>query len=211
MLVGRVASNILSSFGGFTSNQWRKWITIYSAVVLKGLLPQDHLQCWLLYVRACSMLCSRIIRQSDVRCADLFLLEFCRKLELLYEHACTANTHLHLHLRETFLDFGPPHAFWCFAFERYNGILGSYHTNKKAIEIQLRRKFCQDQAVHGLPLPSDNIFHSLLPGEYKRNFSTSSDIDSSSLLYTFRLPWDALDGTQNFGNSGVVSPLPPYR
>ncbi len=71
--------------------------------------------------------------------ADRFLLEFCRKLELLYEHACTANTHLHLHLRETFLDFSPPHAFWCFGFERYNGILGSYHTNKKAIEIQLLR------------------------------------------------------------------------
>ncbi len=64
--VGRVPSNILSLFGGLTANQWRNWITIYSAVVLKGLLPQDHLQCWLWYVRACSMLCSRIIRQSDV-------------------------------------------------------------------------------------------------------------------------------------------------
>lgn len=48
--VGRVPSSISSSFGAFTANQWRNWITIYSAVVLKDLLPRDHMQCWLLYV-----------------------------------------------------------------------------------------------------------------------------------------------------------------
>lgn len=152
--IGRLPTNISSGYGGFTANQWRRWITIYSPVVLKSMLPRDHLQCWLLYVRACNILCSRFIQITDVNTADLLLLQFCRKCEILYgSDACTANFHLHLHLKESFLDFG--HAFWCFAFERFNGVLGSYHTNNRAIEVQLMRIFCQEQAVQDLDLPTD--------------------------------------------------------
>ena len=64
------------------------------------------------------------------------------------------------------MDYGPPHAFWLFAFEQYNGILGSYSTNKKAIEEQLMRKFCQNQAVHELSSLCDDELYSLLPKSY---------------------------------------------
>jgi len=56
---------------------------------------------------------------------------------------CTLNMHLHLHLKQTYLDFGPPHATWCYAFERFNGVLGSYFTNNKTIEPQIMRRFTQ--------------------------------------------------------------------
>ena len=49
---GQLLSNISSSYGSFTAAQWRNWITVYSLVVLKGLLPVEHLQCWLLFVKA---------------------------------------------------------------------------------------------------------------------------------------------------------------
>ena len=55
--------------------------------------------------------------------------------------------HLHLHLKQTYLDFGPPHATWCYAFERFNGVLGSYFTNNKTIELQIMRKFTQHQMI----------------------------------------------------------------
>ena len=42
---------------------------------------------------------------------------------------CTPNMHLHGHLRDCILDYGPIYSFWCFSFERYNGIMGDYHTN----------------------------------------------------------------------------------
>ena len=58
------------------------------------------------------------------------------------------NLHLHLHLKDTILDFGPSRAFWCFPFERYNGILGSYTTNNKKVEVQFMRKFITTQAVN---------------------------------------------------------------
>ena len=43
------------------ADQWRNWTIIFSPVVLKGLLPSQHLRCWLLFVKACSLLCRRII------------------------------------------------------------------------------------------------------------------------------------------------------
>lgn len=135
---GRLPLNLSSSHGAFTASQWKNWIIIYSPVVLKGILPRDHLQCWLLFVRACVLLSKRFILGRDIDTADLYLLQFCRKFEALYGKArCTPNMHLHLHLRDTFKNFGPAHAFWCFPFERYNGLLGSYHTNRKSIEVQV--------------------------------------------------------------------------
>ena len=59
--MGRTPSNIGSSFYGFTADQWRNWTCIYSSVVLKSILPTEHLHCWLLFVKATSILCNRII------------------------------------------------------------------------------------------------------------------------------------------------------
>ena len=39
------------------------------------------------------------------------------------------NMHLACHLKECIIDYGPVHEFWCFGFERFNGILGSYPNN----------------------------------------------------------------------------------
>ena len=47
--VGRIPKKIGSGFSGFTTNQWKNWITIFSPVALKEILPSDHLRCWLLY------------------------------------------------------------------------------------------------------------------------------------------------------------------
>ena len=41
--VGRLPTNISSNYGGFKAAQWRSWITIYSPIVLKDILPDEHL------------------------------------------------------------------------------------------------------------------------------------------------------------------------
>ena len=139
-------STIGSGYAGFTANQWSNWITVYSPIVLKGLLPDDHLNCWLLFVRACSLLKARVIRKSDIESADLLLLQYCKKFQQIYgQHSITPNMHLHTHLKQCLIDYGPLHAFWCYPFERFNGILGSFHSNRKAIESQIMKKFYQSQ------------------------------------------------------------------
>lgn len=152
--VGRLPLKIGSGFAGFTADQWLNWVVIYSPVALKGILPPADLTCWLLYVRACSILCSKVIKKSDVQTADQYLLHFCRSFKALYgPEACTPNMHLHLHLKESLLDYGPVYAFWHFAFERFNGILGAYSTNNKGIEVQLMRKFLNQQKAKDLHFP----------------------------------------------------------
>lgn len=56
------------------------------------------------------------------------------------------NMHLHAHLQRCIFDFGPVYSFLLFSFERENGILGSFPTNKRCIEMQLMRKF--EKSMH---------------------------------------------------------------
>lgn len=210
--VGRLPTNISSGYGGFTANQWRYWITTYSPVVLKSILSKDHLQCWLLYVRACSILCRRFLRISDVITADSFLLQFCRKCEHLYgSDACTPNFHLHLHIKESFLQFGPPHAFWCFAFERFNGVLGSYHTNNRAIEVQLMRKFCKEQTVRELQLPPDVL--AILHKDSDHSIVYDADPAATFQMYSISFARDIVNNTQFYytEETKLIRLLPPFK
>ena len=151
--VGRVPSKIGATFAGFTADQWRNWTTIFSCVALREVLPGEHLRCWMLFVKACQLLCSRVIRLEDIDAAHSYLCQFCIISKSLYgKEFCNANLHMHLHLKECLLDFGPVYSFWCFSFERYNGILGSYQTNNNMIEPQIMGKFLRDQQIRFLQL-----------------------------------------------------------
>ena len=154
--VGRLPLKIASSFAGFTADQWRNWVTIFSAVSLKTVLPNNHLRCWLLFVRACSLLCTRVITVEHIDEADGYLVEFCKQYLSLYGfESCTPNMHLHLHLKECLKDYGTVHSFWCFSFERFNGILGKYHTNNKMTEAQIMQKFLSEQQIKSVTVPTE--------------------------------------------------------
>ena len=102
------------------------------------------------------MLCCKFIKKSDVNIADQYLLQFCRNFEALCgADACTPNMHLHLHLKESLLDYGPVYAFRLFTFERLNGTLGSYSTNNINIEVQIMRKFLNHQKAKDMNFPQE--------------------------------------------------------
>ena len=104
--VGRIPLKIQSGFSLFTANQWRNWTLLYSLCSLKGIIPHQPHDCWLLFVKAAS-LCRRSISLQQLDMADTFLIEFCETFERLYgkEHL-NINTHLHRHLKECLLKFG---------------------------------------------------------------------------------------------------------
>ena len=208
---GRLPLNLSSSHGAFTASQWKNWITIYSPVVLKGILPRNHLQCWLLFVRACVLMSKRYILSREIDTADLYLLQFCLRFEALYGKArCTPNLHLHLHLKDTFKNFGPAHAFWCFPFERYNGLLGSYHTNRKSVETQVMARFCHEQAIRTLKMPSDSAFLQYLPAYHDPDSHVLS-ADPNTLLHSWSLVTSHLITVSSFAyDPKIVTLLPPY-
>lgn len=178
--VGRLPSKIGSSFAGFSADQWRNWTTFFSPVALKGIIPGVHLNCWLMYVKACSLLCARAIKKSSVRAADLYLQHFCQLFLQIYgAEPCTINMHLHLHLKECIYDYGPVYSWWCFAFERYNGMLGSYYTNKRNIEAQIMNKFLLHQQTLTLNLPPD--LADIISGRSMYSMAKGSLMESSVL------------------------------
>ena len=144
--VGRIPRKIASNFAGFTADQWRSWTTIYSLFALKGCIDDSNYQCWVLFVRACWLLCSRTISQSELEEADEYLQCFLQSFVDLYgREMLVPNLHFHLHLKECIQDFGPTYSFWLFSFERMNGLLGSRPTNHRNIETQLLARFLEYQ------------------------------------------------------------------
>lgn len=128
--VGRIPTKILNGFAGFTADQWKNWVCVYSLFSLKGIIPSNHYTMWADFVQACQILCSKVITIEECSAADEKLMSFCKRFqELCGKNKCTPNMHLHGHLVDCLRDYGPVYSFWCFSFERYNGILGDYHTN----------------------------------------------------------------------------------
>ena len=155
--MGRIPHKIASSFSSFTADQWKTWTMVFSMYALHGVLEQEHLECWYLFVQACNILVSPMLKIHDAMEGHKLLLQFCKQFQRLYgKDKVTPNMHMHMHILNCILDYGPVYAFWLFSFERYNGILGSYRTNNRSIEVQLMRHFVQEMEIGKLHIRDEN-------------------------------------------------------
>lgn len=146
--VGRIPHKIESNFSGFTADQLIHWTLIYSTFCLKGHIEECHLNIWRLFVAACRLICRTHISVADARVATQLLRHFCVAFRDTYGiEKCTPNMHLSLHLESCIVDYGSVFSFWCFSFERFNGMFEHFPTNKRDIPLQLLRRFIQTQEV----------------------------------------------------------------
>ena len=188
--LGRLPGNISSNYGGFTANQWKNWVLYYSLYALEEVLSEEHIRCWQNFVLACRHLCKPCITKTDLLIADQKLLDFCRKVESLYgKSVITPNMHLHLHIRECVENYGSVYGFWLFSFERYNGLLGSFHTNNREIEVQLMRRFLTmsalDDVQYSMPVDFQESFEPLCDATRQTNQLCEGTVEPSvSLSWT---------------------------
>ena len=56
--IGRIPGKISEGFKGFTADQWKNWVLIYSSFALKGVISSQHYAMWTKFVLACRILCS---------------------------------------------------------------------------------------------------------------------------------------------------------
>lgn len=123
---------------------------------------------------------------------------------------CTPNMHLHLHLKESLLDYGPIYAFWLFSFERFNGLLGAYSTNKRNIEIQLMRKFINQQKVKDLKFPEEYMeLYEEVFGSSKQSGSLYHTSSPESMLHLKHMCTDPIYEITSFKITECVRPLHP--
>ncbi len=172
--VGRIPSKLLSKFSGITAEQWKNWVlyfSLYALYALKNTLPWRDYKYWQLFVKVCCILCRRRVTEESLVEADELLQLFWKDFVDLYgKKSCTINMHLHGHLTQCVREYGPVYSFWCFAFERMNGILGSYRTNNRHVSVQYMRKFLDSKRYapfnwpkefteEYLPLPQHFVYH----------------------------------------------------
>ena len=136
-----------------TADQWKKFVLIYAKPCLWELLPpESYKSIWLL----CEIV--RIVVQPALTNADISRLDCLIKSH----HQCfeqnygrfevSVNYHMALHIPDMIKGFGPPHSFWCFSFERMNGILSGLPNSNQHIELELFTKFLKDADI-GSVLP----------------------------------------------------------
>lgn len=169
-----------------TAEQWMVWVNYYSLYCVYELIPMDQYECWRDFVLASRLLSKPSITKEMVILADGLLVRFCKKFQEIYgQDAVTPNMHLHCHLASCVRDFGPMASFWCFSFERMNGVLGDQPNNNRSIEVQLMHRFMDDSANLQLlqfsPSDSSNISdlfsHSI--GDHALSFYSVKHLDSS--------------------------------
>ena len=78
--------------------------------------------------------------------------------------------HFQLHIKECVENYGSMYGFWLFSFERYDGILGSFHANNREVEVQLIRRFLTMSALDDLKyLMPPEFFHPLCSEIHQAN------------------------------------------
>ena len=158
--IGRIPYKIASGFASFTADQWKNWVIYYSLIAMRSMLSNDIFECWRHFVLACRILCSKQLSMEQILLADVLLLRFCQRTERIFGwKSITPNMHLHCHLRSCIVDYGPLHGFWCYAFERFNGILGSMPNNNRSVEIQLTGRFLRESQSLCAQYPSEFAEH----------------------------------------------------
>ncbi|OAD65129.1 hypothetical protein PHYBLDRAFT_176406 [Phycomyces blakesleeanus NRRL 1555(-)] len=180
-----LSTKIESGFPYMKADEWWSWCLIYSLVVLKDALPEDDYKNWTLFVKACRKLTGPSVTYSEIDSAHQLLGEFGKECETLYgESSITPNMHLHMHLRESMLNFGPVYAFWLYSFERYNGKLKNIKTNRRnGLEVTIMRVFLEKVFISSfLRAYSTNLSSPLIEflegvAQVKSNSNSSSPLN----------------------------------
>ena len=100
---------------------------IYATPIMWDLLDESDQKILANFVRACFLLVPRIINNDALNEVHIRLLSIAKLIEAHYgPEFITPNIHLSLHITQCCKDYGPLCSFWCFSFERMNGILGEF-------------------------------------------------------------------------------------
>lgn len=139
--VGRLPPRIGSSqHGKLSADQYRTICTVNlvtSLIPLWGIAPDGSkwkmvLDNFMDLVAAVKIAHLRVLTPKHINKYQTLMHRYLRALQQLYPHApITSLQHMSLHLPDLMKRFGPVHAWRCFAFERYNGVLQNIPTNYK--------------------------------------------------------------------------------
>ena len=123
--------NVTDGFVGLTGDEWKNFYIIASPIVLYDLLDDEVDRRILNYfVRAITIFTCKILSPGLLEKGHRLFIKLVKLIEEAYGcEKISPNLHLSLHIAESCLLYGPLSSFWCYGFERMNGILGEFFIN----------------------------------------------------------------------------------
>ncbi|CAG8843139.1 30857_t:CDS:2, partial [Racocetra persica] len=107
----------------------------------------------------------RIITEAEIEAGHTAMIAFLQYAEHIYgKNFCSPNMHLHKHLQECMIDYGPWYSFWCFAYEQ----LGSFPNSNRNMELEVLENFNRQIYIQQIKAKA---YHYL-----PRNFLSSLDL-----------------------------------
>ena len=172
--IGRLPSNIFDrdSLDGATADQWKTYITTCARPCMHKLIPSLPYKSLVLLSEIVSMISSPVMSFDDIDHLDRLLHEHHALFGRIYgKWAITVNYHMSLYIPDIISDFGPPNTFWCFSYERVNGILAGTPNSNRNIEVEVANRFLRDFSFNSTNLPDINVFD--VPANLKELTATS--------------------------------------
>lgn len=168
-----------AKFGKFTAAQWRTFCLINLPVTVvrlwgnaaEGSNERRYLDNFMHLVTAVKLATMNRLTESRIQRYEYHIREYLSTLlELFPKTTITPYQHLSLHFSRQLRDFGPVHAWRCFAFERYNYLLQSLTTNNKFGELICKRvsTFAEVRTIPGRSAGENHV-----PQVHVRSAATS--------------------------------------
>lgn len=135
-----------SGQGKLSADEWRSVCTVHmppTLIRLWGFEPKESRQFKILdntmnLVIAAKMSMERETHPEHRSTLFGYLQTYLKGIRTLFPDATiVANHHLSLHLVEFLERLGPPHSWWTFPFERFNGMIQKINTNYRFGELLL--------------------------------------------------------------------------
>ena len=171
------------------------------------LIPSTNYRSLVLLSQIVELVVSPVFDEDMLECLYRLLHEHHKVFCQVYgKWSVTVNYHMSLHLPRMIADLGPPHAFWCFPYERINGMLIGTPNSGGNVEAEVASRFIRDMSLSNrntsvdptnvpkdlrellyecddatLPYPYTYWVMSLLSGPPRERFQTQLDIDRGSV------------------------------
>lgn len=185
--LGRLPLNMTEkkTLSGLTAEQLKNYILINAKPCLVNLILKKAYDCFCLLSDAVRIINKSFITENDISNLEDILEQHHQLYKTIYgKWEVSINNHMVLHIPDMLRNFGPANGFWCFPFERYNGVLEKIPNNGKSVEQQFMKYFQIDCSNE---LATVDDISSILPPQYKipsslSNFSkTVSYVDDTVL------------------------------
>ena len=155
--IGRLPTNIKGADGlsGLTAQQWKNFACVYARPCFSGLLPDKFFKSLSLLCEIVVHITKPIMSEEDIETLYRLIHEHHKRFAAAYgKWDISINYHMALHICDIISDYGPPHGYWCYAYERMNGYLSEIPNNGRNIESQIMVKLLQQLCFSSCELPN---------------------------------------------------------